>query len=83
MQFSSGCETHLVDKDWHGERKLGEVGLQVVPVVLPLALPDQVHQGGPFGPAQLYQLALLINTSIIARHLHYTQLAITTLVVYQ
>lgn len=60
---------HLVDKDWHSERRLGEVNLQVVQVVLPLALPGQVHQGGPFGPAQLYQLALLIDPSIVARHL--------------
>ena len=63
---------HLVDKDWHGECRLGEVSLQVMQVVLPLALPGQVHERGPLGPAQLYQLALLINASIVARHLHHT-----------
>lgn len=72
---------HLVDKDWHGEGRLGEVGLQVVQVVLPLALPGQVHQRGPFGPAQLYELALLINASIVARHLHHTSWQLTHLYV--
>ncbi len=37
--------------------------------MLPLALPGQVHQGGPLAPPQLYQFPLLINACIEARHL--------------
>lgn len=60
---------YLVDKDGHSECWSGQVGIQLVQVVLPLPLPGQVHQGRPLAPPQLYQLTVLINTSVEAQHL--------------
>jgi len=60
---------HLVDKDRHSEGWSRQVSIEVLQVVLPLALPGQVHQGGPFAPPQLYQFPLLIYACIEARHL--------------
>ena len=45
--------------------------VKVVQVVLPLALPGQVHQGGPLGPPQLHQPPILINAPIVAWNLHH------------
>ena len=65
------CRPDLVDKDWHSERRFGEVCVQVVEVVLPLALPGKVHKGGPFEPPHLYQPPLFINSSIVTWHLNH------------
>ena len=60
---------YLVDKDRHSECWSRQVSTEVLQVVLPLSLPGQVHEGRPFAPSQLYQLSLLINACIEARHL--------------
>lgn len=72
LGHAARCDCDLVDKDWHSERRFGEVGVQIVQVVLPLALPGKVHQGGPFDPAHLYQPPLLINPGIVTWHLNHT-----------
>ncbi len=62
---------HLVDKDRHSEGWSRQVSMEVLQVVLPLALPCQVHQGWPLAPPQLYQFPLLIYACIEARHLQH------------
>lgn len=66
MEVSGG---HLVDKDRHSKCWPRQVSMELLQVVLPLALPGQVHEGRPFAPPQLYQFSLLINACIEPRHL--------------